>query len=95
MVKRENSENFDDDEQSLIDSEFESLVSGLSLDQSSPTTYLDELDGIEKSESFTAPKIPRKKVSRQSLRDSIESARKSFEKWKRNRGDHDGDGAVI
>ena len=32
------------DERELIDAEFESMVSGLSLDQSAPTTYLDELD---------------------------------------------------
>lgn len=32
------------DEKELIDAEFESMVSQLSLDQSSPTTYLDELD---------------------------------------------------
>ncbi len=31
-------------EADLIDAEFEAMVSGLSLDQSSPTTYLDELD---------------------------------------------------
>jgi carboxylesterase len=32
------------DEAELIDAEFESIVSQLSLDQSAPTTYLDELD---------------------------------------------------
>lgn len=32
------------DENELIDAEFESIVSQLSLDESSPTTYLDELD---------------------------------------------------
>jgi carboxylesterase len=32
------------DENELIDAEFESMVSQLSLDESSPTTYLDELD---------------------------------------------------
>jgi len=35
---------FESDERELIDAEFESMVSGLSLDQSAPTTYLDELD---------------------------------------------------
>jgi carboxylesterase len=42
-------------ERDLVDAEFDSIVSGLSLDQSSPTTYLDQLDQIEISEKFTAP----------------------------------------
>lgn len=32
------------DERDLIDAEFESIVSGLSLDESSPNSYLDDLD---------------------------------------------------
>ena len=36
----------DDDEMELINAEFESMVAGLSLDESSPRTYLDELDEI-------------------------------------------------
>ena len=34
----------EDEENELIDAEFESIVSQLSLDESHPTTYLDELD---------------------------------------------------
>jgi hypothetical protein len=34
----------DFNERELIDAEFDSIVSGLSLDQSAPTTYLDELN---------------------------------------------------
>lgn len=34
----------DFDEEDLINAEFESIVSGLNLDQSTPTTYLDELE---------------------------------------------------
>ena len=41
MSKRESDGEFDDD---LVNAEFESMVEGLSLDESSPTTYLDELD---------------------------------------------------
>lgn len=54
------------DERELIDAEFESIVSGLSLDESSPTTYLDELDARKfDPEGFIqpnpkAPKIDRK-----------------------------------
>jgi carboxylesterase len=42
------------DEEELIRSEFESIVSGLSLDQSAPTTYLDDLDRID-NEGFVHP----------------------------------------
>jgi len=41
----------DEDERELIDAEFDAIVSGLSLDESAPTTYLDELDSSEKTES--------------------------------------------
>lgn len=40
----------------LVDTEFDSIISGLSLDQSSPTTYLDELDRTEDNQHFIAPK---------------------------------------
>ena len=42
------------DENQLIDAEFESIVSHLSLDQSAPTTYLDELDARDE-EHFEHP----------------------------------------
>jgi hypothetical protein len=45
----------DFNENDLVDAEFESIVSGLSLDQSSPTTYLDELDQIDQSNRFIPP----------------------------------------
>ncbi|MBU6243181.1 MAG: alpha/beta fold hydrolase [Acidobacteria bacterium] len=41
----------DDDERDLIDAEFDAIVSGLSLDESAPTTYLDELASSEMTES--------------------------------------------
>jgi carboxylesterase len=44
------------DESELINDEFESIVSNLALDQSAPTTYLDELenfDALEKYEVIT------------------------------------------
>lgn len=49
MAPRERS---DDDEMDLINAEFNSLVAGLNLDQSTPRTYLDELDEIEKEEAL-------------------------------------------
>jgi len=58
MAKREN-EGFD--EEDLIKAEFDSIVEGLSLDESSPTTYLDELDRFEEVDKFTPPAVPKKK----------------------------------
>jgi hypothetical protein len=50
-----------EDDSELIDAEFESIVSSLSLDESSQSTYLDQLDEIDETESFVAPnpKLPR------------------------------------
>ena len=44
-----------DDDSELVNAEFDSIVSTLSLNQSSPTTYLDQLDAIDDSERFVAP----------------------------------------
>ena len=44
-----------DDDSELVNAEFDSIVSTLSLDQSAPTTYLDQLDAIDDSERFVAP----------------------------------------
>ena len=40
------------DERDLIDAEFDAIVSGLSLDESNPRSYLDELDDFEDSEKY-------------------------------------------
>lgn len=47
----------EEEERQLVDAEFASIVSGLSLDQSHPSTYLDELEAIDESEyeKFIAP----------------------------------------
>jgi hypothetical protein len=82
-------ESFDDDE--LIKAEFESMVEGLSLDESSPTTYLDELEKFEDSNRFTPPVIPKK-----SIRDQLREAKKSFERWRKNRNNFNpDDGAAL
>lgn len=39
-------------EENLIDAEFDSIVAGLNLDQSTPNTYLDELDAFEEVEIY-------------------------------------------
>ena len=88
MAKREN-EGFD--EEDLIKAEFDSIVEGLSLDESSPTTYLDELDRFEEVNKFTPPVVPRKK-----FRDQLREMKISFARWRDNSRElPPDDGAVI
>ena len=44
-----------DDDSELVNAEFDSIVSTLSLNQSSPSSYLDQLEAIDHSEPFVAP----------------------------------------
>ena len=82
------------DEKDLIDEKFNALVSGLSLDQSSPSTYLDELDTRSDDEHFTPP-APQKMSLKKFFSDGINA----IKKWKDNpRSDNSGlddDGAQI
>ena len=88
MSKRESGDEFDDE---LIDAEFESMVEGLSLDESTPTTYLDELDAFEDQNRFTPPVIA-KNSFKQELRDAL----RAITRWKNNpRNDHPEDGAAL
>ena len=88
MAKRENE---DFDEEDLVKAEFESIVEGLSLDESAPTTYLDELDRFEDENKFTPPVIPRKKFL-----DQIREMKLSFKRWRDNSGETPPDeGAVL
>lgn len=50
-----------EDDSELVNAEFDSIVSTLSLDESSPTTYLEQLEAIDNSERFIAPnpELPR------------------------------------
>lgn len=50
-----------DDDSDLVNAEFESIVSTLSLDESTDTNYLDQLSEIDELESFVAPnpQLPR------------------------------------
>ena len=50
-----------DDDSDLVNAEFESIVSTLTLDESTRSTYLDQIDAIDDSESFVAPnpELPR------------------------------------
>ncbi|CAN2204185.1 hypothetical protein MCETOYE15_00829 [Candidatus Nanopelagicaceae bacterium] len=88
MSKRESGDEYDDE---LVDAEFESMVEGLSLDESTPTTYLDELDAFENQNRFTPPAIA-KKSFKQELRDAL----RAITRWKNNpRNDHPEDGAAL
>ena len=94
MNKRDSSnlgggDHFDDDD--LINAEFESMVEGLSLDESTPTTYLDELDSFEDQNRFTPPAIPKK-----NLKDEIRDAFRAITRWKNNpHNEHPEDGAAL
>ena len=83
-----------EDEEDLIDEKFQALISGLSLDQSSPTTYLDELDKHVDDEHFTPP-APAKMNLKKFFADGVSA----FKRWKDNpRSDNtdlDDDGAQV
>lgn len=79
----------DFDEEELIRSEFDSMVAGLSLDESTPSTYLDELDRIDRADSFIAPNPPR-----QTPRTFFFSAKRAVVRWLK-RGYHEDDGVVL
>jgi hypothetical protein len=70
------------DEEDLIRSEFDSIVSGLSLDESTPNTYLDDLERIENleaqnlDESFAQPNPPRANPI-----DLFRSAKVAIKRW--------------
>ena len=44
-----------DDDSDLVNAEFESIVSTLSLDESTGSSYLDQLDEIDESDNFIEP----------------------------------------
>lgn len=80
----------DANDRELINMEFESMVEGLSLDESSPSTYLDELENFVDHNRFVAPTPPRKSIST-----NFKSALSAFKKWKEGKSDRDGDGAAL
>jgi hypothetical protein len=93
MSKRESGQESDDafDDKELIDAEFQSMVEGLSLDESAPTTYLDELEAIDRSNRFSPPPIPKR-----SLIDQIKDSLNAMVRWKNNRNNqHPDDGAAL
>lgn len=82
---------FDEDkfnEEELIRSEFESMVSGLSLDESAPTTYLDDLDRVD-YQGFKPPNPPAL-----GIRGFWISAKNAVTGWMR-RGYREDDGSSV
>ena len=77
-------------ERELIDLEFQSMVEGLSLDQSSPTTYLDDLDKFEDQNHFQPPTPPKVGLS-----ETVKRISNSFKKWKNGPTYRDDDGAAL
>lgn len=77
------------DEEELIRSEFDSIVSGLSLDESTPSTYLDELDRIDPAQGFIQPNPPT-----QTPRSFFFSAKRAVLRWLK-RGYHEDDGVEL
>jgi hypothetical protein len=77
-------------ERELIDMEFQSMVEGLSLDESTPNTYLDELDNFVDQNKFVAPNPPRK-----SIRQTFHAVIASLKKWKNGSDFRDGDGVAL
>lgn len=82
----------DDDEMELINAEFESMVADLNLDQSSPRSYLDDLEDIERAQSDELYLPPRTK---RGLHGSITHMIESIKSWWRKPGRDDNDGAVV
>ena len=75
----------------LINSEFESLVAGLNLDQSSPTTYLDDLEKIERNENAEIYQPP---IIRRGTRGTFIHMISAIKQWWR-KPNRDDDGAVV
>lgn len=74
----------------LIDLEFQSMVEGLSLDESAPTTYLDELEKFEDQNRFLPPTPPKVGIG-----ESLKRILKSIKNWKNGPTFRDGDGAAL
>ncbi len=83
-MARNPSDDFDDEE--LIRAEFDSMVEGLSLDESTPNTYLDDLENAVDENYYLPPKLPR-----QSPRDFFISMKEALERWFYRGGPRDDD----
>lgn len=84
----------EESERELIDAEFASMVAGLSLDESTPTTFLDELDSMGDTDSdrtlYAFPHVETK-TFQERIADSI----KAFKSWWSRKDNDESDGAVV
>ena len=80
-----------DDEMDLINSEFESMVAGLSLDQSTPNTYLDDL---EKASAHDENHFQEPNPSWPGIRNFFISARIAIKRWLRHENNRE-DGVEL
>lgn len=92
MAPRERGE---DDEMDLINAEFESMVADLNLDQSSPRTYLDDLDEIEISEANEINQRYQPPRVRRGLHGTFTYLSESIRRWWKREERDDGDGAHL
>jgi hypothetical protein len=89
-------ERSEDDEMDLINAEFESMVSGLNLDQSSPRTYLDDLDELEREEVDELNRVNRvANAKTHSERNSIQSIFSAIKRWWDRKDRDESDGAQL
>jgi hypothetical protein len=77
-------------EHELIEMEFQAMVENLSLDESAPTSYLDELDKFEDQNRFIAPNPPRRSASQ-----TFRSALSAFKNWKGGNSNRGDDGVAL
>ena len=81
-----------DDDMELINAEFESMIEGLNLDQSSPRTYLDDLADLAASE---AREIYHPPHTRRGLHGTVSHILATIKGWWQKPGNDDSDGAVV
>ncbi|CAB5239057.1 unannotated protein [freshwater metagenome] len=81
-----------EDEKDLINAEFESMVAGLSLDESSPTTYLDELDARAREIDHNHFEEPHPKPV--GFKNFFRLAKSAIIRWKSGKSSHD-DGVEL
>lgn len=79
----------------LINAEFESMVADLNLDQSSPRTYLDDLDAIEKNEKSENSEIYNPPAVKRGLHGTLVHLQESVKRWWNKPPRDDSDGAVV
>ena len=81
-----------DDEMDLINAEFEAMVSGLNLDQSSPRTYLDDLDDLEREE---VDELHRLNHFVEPEKNSIKDIFRAIKRWWEREDRDESDGAQL